>query len=258
MNKKGEGVAFHSNICYAEVYNFLLGVVFEKDAIMPELWSLYINGMKNYAEGNSAIVVLTKSDGSIGQVQHQEVDYIANCDGKQVSGGLQRADLRGARKLALTCDEFEAWCRISNPEPPRLDKLGADLLDVGLDSGAACCLPSAELAESRFRQLALGDGGNPPRSAELRTRVLMDRLAAGYDHSLALTSGGQLVQWGDASSAQREGLPKAPPPGQRWVALAAGSRHSLALTSGGQLVQWGGASSAQRKGLPEAPPPGQR
>src|SRR5678815_5052318 len=60
-------------------------------------------------------------------------------------------------------------------------------------------------------------------------------IAAGYDHSLALTQDGTVVAWGDNSYGQ-----STVPPGLSGViALAAGGTFSQALKQDGTVVAWG-------------------
>ncbi|MFM1722134.1 hypothetical protein ABEU20_000682 [Rhodococcus sp. PAM 2766] len=67
-------------------------------------------------------------------------------------------------------------------------------------------------------------------------------VAAGTWHSIASTSGGEIVAWG--SVPQGQAVP-APPTGQTYTAIEAGPFHSLALTSGGQVVGWGSSGNSQ-------------
>ncbi|NKS04717.1 hypothetical protein GS528_28115 [Rhodococcus hoagii] len=55
-------------------------------------------------------------------------------------------------------------------------------------------------------------------------------VAAGRNHSLALTSAGQVVTWGNR--AYDVSVVPAPPIGKAYTAVAAGGWHSLALASG--------------------------
>jgi len=82
-------------------------------------------------------------------------------------------------------------------------------------------------------------------------------IAAGYSHSLALTSDGQVFAWGLNSSGQlgnnsitNSTVPVAvnisvPLAGKKVAAIAAGYYHSLALTTDGQVVAWGMNSNGQ-------------
>ncbi len=60
-------------------------------------------------------------------------------------------------------------------------------------------------------------------------------LAAGYAHSLALTSDGRIVAWG----AGDEGQTTVPPPNAGFVSVAAGLHHSLGLKADGHVVAFG-------------------
>ena len=60
-------------------------------------------------------------------------------------------------------------------------------------------------------------------------------IAAGGDHSLALTAEGRVVAWGDNDYGQTN----VPSGLSNVVAIAAGEYHSLALTAEGRVVAWG-------------------
>ena len=76
-------------------------------------------------------------------------------------------------------------------------------------------------------------------------------IAAGYSHSLALTSEGRVFSWGSNNNGQlgNDSTTSSKVPiavhtsgalaGKRVVAIAAGYSHSLALTSEGQVFAWG-------------------
>ena len=62
-------------------------------------------------------------------------------------------------------------------------------------------------------------------------------VAVGYGYSLALTDDGRITAWGDNS----QGLVDVPASlsGKRVTAIAAGERHALALTDDGRVTAWG-------------------
>ena len=76
-------------------------------------------------------------------------------------------------------------------------------------------------------------------------------IAAGHRHSLALTSDGEVISWGENGSGQLGNGETADPRrpvkvdatgalvGKRVVAIAAGENHSLALTADGLVFTWG-------------------
>jgi alpha-tubulin suppressor-like RCC1 family protein len=69
-------------------------------------------------------------------------------------------------------------------------------------------------------------------------------VAAGNEHSLAVTSEGQVLAWGLNNSGQ--------------TMVPAGDFHSLAVTSEGHVVAWGDNTSGQTNvPAPPAPPAGQ-
>ena len=59
-------------------------------------------------------------------------------------------------------------------------------------------------------------------------------IAAGFNHSLALTRDGCIFGWGSADYGQLNF-----PFGKNFVAISAGTHHSLALTVDGTVVRWG-------------------
>ena len=61
-------------------------------------------------------------------------------------------------------------------------------------------------------------------------------VAAGAEHSLALTSAGTVVAWG-SNAAEQTTVPTAALSGI--TAIAAGWNHSLALKSDGTVLAWG-------------------
>ena len=71
-------------------------------------------------------------------------------------------------------------------------------------------------------------------NCELKSNCDFVAVAAGWDHSLALTRDGYIVGWGSNGHCQINR-----PSGNNFVAIAAGAYHSLALTRDGRVVGWG-------------------
>ena len=98
----------------------------------------------------------------------------------------------------------------------------------------------------------LGDGTTQFRAAPVKvhlpTGTTVKAIRAGCFHSLALTSTGQVLAWGDNANGQlgngttndsHTPVPVALPTGTTVKAISAGRAHSLALTSTGQVLAWG-------------------
>ena len=60
-------------------------------------------------------------------------------------------------------------------------------------------------------------------------------VAAGWNHSLALTTDGSIIGWGEDNYGQISDAPA----GTGFKAVATGSFHSLALTADGSIISWG-------------------
>lgn len=67
-------------------------------------------------------------------------------------------------------------------------------------------------------------------------------ISAGFSHSLALTTSGVVVAWGDNDAGQLD-IPKKSQ--NNLVAISAGGFHSLGLKKNGQIVAWGDNSDGQ-------------
>ncbi|WP_018586381.1 Ig-like domain repeat protein [Salinispora arenicola] len=104
----------------------------------------------------------------------------------------------------------------------------------------------------------LGDGtttdSSIPVTVDLPAGTTVTAVAAGDRHSLALTSTGTMLAWGENFIGQlgdgtttRRSTPVAVdlPTGITITAMAAGDRHSLALTSAGTVLAWGDNSAGQ-------------
>lgn len=100
---------------------------------------------------------------------------------------------------------------------------------------------------------ALGTGsgalnGLTPARVKVPKGVSITSIRAGADHSLAVTSTGRVLAWGDNTEGQvGDGTTKTRkvpvfvklPKGAKVTAVRAGSDHSLARTSGGAVLSWG-------------------
>ncbi|WP_019871412.1 RCC1 domain-containing protein [Salinispora oceanensis] len=137
---------------------------------------------------------------------------------------------------------------------------GVELAAVAAGDGHSLALTSAGtvLAWGRNRVGQLGDGSTINRSTpvdvSLPPGTTVTAVAAGFNHSLALTSAGTVFAWGDNSTGQlgdgsttNRSTPVAVrfPPGTVITAVAGGGVHSLALTSAGTVFAWGDNSSGQ-------------
>src|SRR5450756_1552591 len=102
----------------------------------------------------------------------------------------------------------------------------------------------------------LGNGtttdSSTPVAVSLPSGTTVTAIAGGYYHSLALTSSGQVLAWGDNANGQlgngtttTSSTPVAVslPSGTTVTAIAGGQFHSLALTSTSQVLAWGANSS---------------
>ena len=104
----------------------------------------------------------------------------------------------------------------------------------------------------------LGNGtttsSNIPVAASLPSGTIVTAIAGGAGHSLALTSTGLVLAWGqniygqlgngtttNSSAPVQVSLPS----GTTVTAIAAGDGHSLALTSAGQVLAWGDNSAGE-------------
>ncbi len=97
-------------------------------------------------------------------------------------------------------------------------------------------------------------------SATLNNKTVT-AIAAGYDHSLALTSDGLIFAWGENTAGKLGIGSSGPYPGvgtptqvvtnspgllgKSVIAIAGGPHHSLALTSGGEVYAWGQNTSGE-------------
>ncbi len=98
----------------------------------------------------------------------------------------------------------------------------------------------------------LGNGTTTPSDVPVQTTapdgVTFSAIAAGTGYSLALTTAGQVVAWGENGSGQLgDGTDTSSPtmtavtlpPGVTIASIACGADHSLALSSTGSVYEWG-------------------
>ena len=104
-----------------------------------------------------------------------------------------------------------------------------------------------------FRQLGLGDTTNRSSPTQVGVLTTWLKVAAGYQHSLAVKTDGTLWSWGNYGSG-RLGLGINPisysSPVQvggltNWAEVSAGAYHSLAIKTDGTLWTWGDGAVGQ-------------
>jgi alpha-tubulin suppressor-like RCC1 family protein len=104
----------------------------------------------------------------------------------------------------------------------------------------------------------LGNGTNTDRNrpvpVNLPAGTTITAIAAGVDHSLAVTSTGTALAWGNnefgelgngSDTNSNLPVPVNLPAGTTITAIAAGSYHSLAVTTTGTVLAWGNNSAGQ-------------
>jgi alpha-tubulin suppressor-like RCC1 family protein len=146
---------------------------------------------------------------------------------------------------------------IASSDVPVRVKLAAKIRVTAVAAGSDHSLALT----SKGRVLAWGDNGDGelgngkngdffdlPVAVKLPGKTTVTRLAGGDQHSLALTSKGQVLAWGfnsfgelgDGSTTDSDLPVKVKlPAGTKVIGIAAGSDHSLALTSKGHVLAWG-------------------
>ncbi len=161
--------------------------------------------------------------------------------------------------------------RVKIPRGTRIKAISA-----GCDHNLALTTRGRVLAWGYGKSGQLGIGSRKLRTRPVRVkfpgRARIKIIAAGCDHSLAVSTHGQLYGWGfnadgevgDGSTTERDapvkisidgpvssGLPGRAAAAARVVSLFAGGRHSLALLSTGTVLAWGDNSAGQLgDGLP--------
>src|SRR5450759_4373963 len=125
-------------------------------------------------------------------------------------------------------------------------------ISAGSDHSLALTSSGQVLAWGDNAYGELGNGSitnsSTPVAVSLPSGTTVTAIAAGYNHSLALTSSGQVLAWGYNGDGElgngtttSSSIPVAVslPSGTTVTAIAGGGQHSLALTSTGQVLAWG-------------------
>jgi alpha-tubulin suppressor-like RCC1 family protein len=98
------------------------------------------------------------------------------------------------------------------------------------------------------------DDVNKPAPVDLPANTQVKVISAGFSHSLAVTTDGKVLSWGENSDGElgdgtktSSGMPAAVtlPVGTTPTGVAAGEFHSLVLTSTGQVLAWGANDNGQ-------------
>jgi len=122
----------------------------------------------------------------------------------------------------------------------------------GLDHSLALTSYGLVLAWGYNNDGQLGNGtttnSSTPVAVSLPSGTTVTAIAGGGYHSLALTSSGQVLAWGDnaygelgngTTTTSSTPVQVSLPSGTTVIAIAGGSYHSLALTSTGHVLAWG-------------------
>jgi ribosomal protein L3 len=115
---------------------------------------------------------------------------------------------------------------------------------------ASAATPGTGLAwgNNLYGQLGNGTNSTTPVNVQLPAGTTITKIAAGFSHSLAVTSTGAVLAWGDNGAGElgngtntNSATPVNVqlPAGTTVTAIAAGYFHSLALTSTGAVLAWG-------------------
>ncbi|WP_080635110.1 RCC1 domain-containing protein [Salinispora pacifica] len=128
----------------------------------------------------------------------------------------------------------------------------------GIGHGLAVTSTGTVLAWGLNSDGQLGDGtttdSSTPVAVDLPADTTVTAIAAGNDHSLAVTSAGTVLAWGSNSDGRlgdgtttdsNTPVEVSLPAGTTVTAIAAGASHSLAVTSAGTVLAWGSNSDGR-------------
>ena len=170
--------------------------------------------------------------------------------GRVLAWGYNFSGELGDGKKAST--DTPVWVKL--PKQTKVTSIAA-----GVDQLLAVTSTGGMLAwgDNRAGQLGIGHTGGlsrVPVRVHLPRGIKVVSASAGQSHSLALTSAGKVLAWGDNSQGQLgTGNRKARnvpvfvhlPAVAHITSIAAGQYHSLALTRGGKMIGWGDDGFAQ-------------
>jgi len=146
----------------------------------------------------------------------------------------------------------------SSPVPVALPSGTVTAVSAGSAHALALTSTGAVYAwgSNTFGQLGTGttDASSTPMPVAFPPGTVVTAVAAGGDHSLALTSTGAVFGWGandhgqlgDGTTTDADTpVSVTAPAGVSFTAIAAGTGHTLALGSDGQIYAWGFGASGQ-------------
>ncbi|WP_018588427.1 RCC1 domain-containing protein, partial [Salinispora arenicola] len=247
---------------------FLLVVAVTVTQAVTGVWSLAAQHTPSPSSAASDTVLAwgQNNDGELGDGTTTDRDTPVNVD---LPAGTEVTDVAavGDHSLALTsAGTVLAWGQnvhgqlgdgttTDRDTPVNVDlPPGTDVTAIAAGDDHSLALTSAGtvLAWGQNVHGQLGDGTttdrDTPVNVDLPPGTDVTAIAAGDDHSLALTSAGTVLAWGqnvhgqlgDGTTTERDTPVNVDlPPGTDVTAIAGGDDHSLALTSAGTVLAWG-------------------